>query len=41
MPVFNRENDPRDHAIIEARRAGQDMATWTSSYWVKVLTEEE
>lgn len=29
-----------DHAILEARRAGQDVATWTSSAWVKALTEE-
>lgn len=29
-----------DHAIVAARRAGQDVATWTSDAWVKVLRAE-
>lgn len=29
-----------DHAVIAARRAGEDVASWTSSAWVKALTEE-
>lgn len=29
-----------DHAIVAARRQGQDVAQWTAAAWVKVLTEE-
>ncbi len=29
-----------DHAIVAARRAGQDVATWTTDAWVKALAEE-
>ena len=29
-----------DHAIIAARRSGEDVAQWTSSAWVKALEEE-
>lgn len=28
-----------DHAIEEARRAGQDTATWTSAAWIKALSD--
>lgn len=29
-----------DHIIIEARRAGEDIAQWTTQAWVKALMEE-
>jgi hypothetical protein len=29
-----------DHAILIARRAGQDVASWTAQAWVKALTED-
>jgi hypothetical protein len=29
-----------DHAIITARRAGEDIATWTADAWVEKLLEE-
>jgi hypothetical protein len=29
-----------DHKIARARRAGEDVATWTSSAWVRTLREE-
>lgn len=29
-----------DHAIVAARRAGEDVATWTAAAWVKALKEE-
>jgi hypothetical protein len=29
-----------DHAILLARRSGQDVANWTAQAWVKALTEE-
>lgn len=29
-----------DHKVIEARRAGEDVASWTASAWVKALREE-
>lgn len=29
-----------DHAIVAARRAGEDIASWTSAAWVKALTED-
>ena len=29
-----------DHAIVEARRNNEDIATWTTSYWIKRLREE-
>lgn len=29
-----------DHIIIEARRAGENIANWTSAAWIKALMEE-
>jgi len=29
-----------DHAIVAARRAGENIATWTASAWVKALRKE-
>ncbi len=29
-----------DHAVVAARRAQQDLATWTVSEWVKALRDE-